>query len=173
VKFLATDIVGAYVIEPEPVLDDRGYFSRTFCVVEFEKQGLVTRIAQTSVSFNARAGTLRGMHFAEPAEVKLVRCTRGGIYDVILDLREKSPSYLSWVSTELDEKNGLSLYIPAGVAHGFYTLEDDSEVFYQISEVYDATAARGVRWDDPAFGIEWPGRPAVISDRDRGYPLTS
>lgn len=163
---------GAVVVRPERATDERGWFARTFCVDEFERAGLNCAVSQCSTSFNARRGTLRGMHYQneDQAEVKLVRCTRGAIYDVIVDLRPSSPTYLSWFGAELTAANGVALYVPELVAHGFLTLEDDSEVFYQISTPYEPGAARGVRWDDPAFAIEWPSRPAVVSDRDRVLP---
>lgn len=164
---------GAFVIDPDRVEDDRGFFARTWCAEEFASRGLNPRLAQCSVSYNRRAGTLRGMHFqADPhAEAKLVRCTRGGIYDVIIDLRPDSPTFRSWAGVELTADNRRLLYIPEGFAHGFQTLADDTEVFYQISVPYHTASARGVRWDDPAFGIRWPRPIAVISPRDAAYPL--
>jgi dTDP-4-dehydrorhamnose 3,5-epimerase len=167
-----TPIPGAYVLEPERKADERGFFARTWCGEEFASLGLEPRLAQCSVSYNLRAGTIRGMHFQrEPhAEVKVVRCTAGSIYDVLLDLRPDSPGYLSWFSAELTAANRLSLYVPAGVAHGFQTLTEGSEVFYQISEPYHADLAGGVRWDDPTFGIRWPLPDPVLSARDRDFP---
>lgn len=170
--FRETNLPGAFLIGPEPIEDERGSFARTWCRREFAAHGLCTDLAQCSISYNAREGTLRGMHYqvAPHAEAKLVRCTRGAIYDVILDLRPESPAYRRWVAAELTAANRLALFIPEGVAHGFQTLKDDCEVFYQISEFYEPACARGVRWDDPAFGIEWPpaGR-RIISDRDLSF----
>jgi dTDP-4-dehydrorhamnose 3,5-epimerase len=173
--FRLTPITGAFVIEPERLDDERGHFARTYCRQQFEEHGLDPAIAQCSISFNARAGTLRGMHYqADPyAEAKLVRCTRGAICDVALDLRRDSPSYLRWYAVELSEEDGCALFVPAGCAHGFQTLRQESEILYQISVPYEPSAAHGVRWDDPAFGIEWPDPPAggrTISERDAAYP---
>lgn len=171
-----TPIEGLYEVEPERIADERGYFARTYCADEFAAGGLDPAIAQCSTSFNARAGTLRGMHYqaAPHGEAKLVRCTRGAIYDVAVDLRPESPSYLSWHAVHLDEGNGRALFIPDGCAHGFQTLRADSEVLYQISVSYQSGAARGVRWDDPAFGIVWPDPPPdtgrTMSERDAAYP---
>lgn len=161
------------MVETEPLRDDRGLFARTSCEQEFAEKGLTGRFVQTSVSFNEVAGTLRGLHYqAHPhAEIKLVRCTAGSIFDVIVDLREGSTSYLKWCAEKLSAENRNALYIPEGCAHGFVTLEDRSEVFYQISAFYQAESARGVRWSDPAFGIEWPRPPVRISQRDAEYPL--
>ncbi len=151
--------------------DNRGFFARTWCQEEFAALGLNLNIAQCSISHNERKGSLRGMHFqVEPhREAKLVRCTSGAIYDVLLDLRRDSPAYGQWFATELSAFNRAMLYIPEGVAHGFQTLEDDTEVFYQISEVHHAESARGVRWDDPAFRIEWPQPDPIMSDKDKSY----
>jgi dTDP-4-dehydrorhamnose 3,5-epimerase len=170
--FTATRIPGAFVIQPQRFEDDRGFFARTWCHREFEEHGLNPHLAQCSVSYNLRAGTLRGMHFqkAPHAEVKLVRCTAGAICDVILDLRRDSPAYLRWVAVELTAENRLALYIPEGVAHGFQTLVDRCEVFYQISEFYHPESASGVRWNDPAFGIRWPLPAPILSDKDACYP---
>jgi dTDP-4-dehydrorhamnose 3,5-epimerase len=172
VIFKPTNFRGAYVIEPERRADFRGYFARTYCEKEFAAFGLETHIAQCSVSFNQRKGTLRGMHYqvAPFEEVKVVRCIRGAIYDVIIELRPSSPTFKKHFAVELDERNGNALYVPAGFAHGFQTLAENSEVFYQMSQYYNPQAARGVRWDDPAFGIVWPGEVKVISERDRAYP---
>lgn len=173
--FTATTIQGAFLIEPERIRDERGHFARTYSVDEFAAQGLDARIAQCSTSFNARSGTLRGMHYqSDPhAEAKLVRCTLGAVYDVALDLRPDSPSYLKWYGVRLGADNGHSFFIPAGCAHGFQTLVDDSEVLYQISVSFKPGAGRGVRWDDPAFEITWPEPPPdgrTISSRDAEYP---
>jgi len=170
--FTETPLAGAFVIEPELLEDARGFFARTWCSREFETRGLVTRIAQCSTSFNKRKGTLRGLHYqALPfAETKIVRCIRGSIYDVIVDLRPSSPTFTRHFAAVLTAENRKMLYVPAGFAHGFQTLEDDTEVFYQISEFYSSAHARGVRWDDPAFGIRWPDDERTIVDRDRTYP---
>lgn len=171
-RFLETTLRGAFVIEPEPSGDARGFFARTFCRREFENHGLNPDVCQTSVSYNRRRGTLRGMHYQMPpyAECKLVRCNRGSIYDVIIDLRRGSPTFGRWVGYELSAANRRMLYIPEGFAHGFETLDDESEVSYQMSEFYAPDSQRGVRWDDPAFAIRWPMGPVVISERDRSYP---
>lgn len=164
---------GAYVIETERIEDVRGWFARTWCAREFEERGLESRLAQCSVSYNRKAGTLRGMHYQVPphAEAKLVRATSGSIHDVAVDLRPDSPSYLRHAAVVLSAREGNMIYIPAGCAHGFQTLEDDTEVFYQMSAPYEASAGRGVRWDDPAFGIDWPpAATRIIVDRDRTYP---
>jgi dTDP-4-dehydrorhamnose 3,5-epimerase len=173
VNFIPTQIGGAYRIEPERLVDERGFFARTWCEREFQEHGLESRLAQCSISFSPRRGTLRGMHYqlAPHGEAKLVRCTRGAIYDVILDLRPDSPTRLNWAAFELTAENRWALYIPTGLAHGFLTLSDECEVFYQMSEFFHAPAARGVRWNDPAFGIEWPQPVATISARDAHYPL--
>lgn len=170
--FKPLDLPGAFVIEPDRHADVRGYFARTFCEKEFVDQGLEPRISQCSVSFNHRKGTLRGMHYqAAPfEEVKVVRCNRGAIYDVIIDLRPASPAFKKWFGVRLDEENGHTLYIPKGFAHGFQTLADDTEVFYQMSQVFSPQHARGVRWNDPAFSIEWPEDERIILERDQNYP---
>ncbi len=170
-RFTETRLSGAFIIEPELVEDDRGFFARTYCSEVFAAHGLCTSIAQCSISFNKRAGTLRGMHYQEPpmAEEKLVRCPMGAIYDVIIDLRPESATYLEWFSLEISSSDRLMLYVPKGFAHGFQTLEDNTEVFYQISEYYSLEHARGVRWDDPSFGIDWPIPTKIISPRDRAF----
>jgi len=170
--FTETILKGAYLIEPEKLEDERGFFARSFCVREFEKHGLNPRLVQCNISHNIRKGTLRGMHYqkAPYAEAKLVRCTRGAIYDVIADLRPDSPCFKMNVGIRLDESNRKMLYIPEGFAHGFITLEDDSEVFYQMSEFYSPQHAAGFRWNDPFFRIQWPLEVAVISERDKTYP---
>ncbi|MFN2628138.1 MAG: dTDP-4-dehydrorhamnose 3,5-epimerase [Gaiellaceae bacterium] len=163
---------GAWTIQPTPVEDERGSFTRTFDAEAWRTQGLDPAVVQCSVSFNTRRGTLRGLHYqASPhGEAKVVRCTRGAIYDVIVDLRQDSSSYCRWFAVELSESNGTMLYVPVGFAHGFQTLSDATEVSYQISRAYAATHGRGVRWDDAAFGIEWPhADERVISERDRTY----
>ncbi|MGA2606305.1 MAG: dTDP-4-dehydrorhamnose 3,5-epimerase [Terriglobia bacterium] len=170
--FVETKLEGVYIIEVEKREDDRGFFARTFCQHEFEARGLNPRVAQCSTSFNKRKGTLRGLHYqvAPYGEVKVVRCTAGAIYDVAVDLRPDSLTYKQWVAAELTEDNRRALYIPVGCAHGFQTLVDDAEVYYQISEFYHREAAKGVRWDDPAFGVQWPLRKGpIVSERDRSY----
>jgi dTDP-4-dehydrorhamnose 3,5-epimerase len=170
-QFSATRLPGAFEISIEPHYDERGFFARSWCQGEFEAHGLNPRLVQCNISFNARKGTLRGLHFqaAPSAEAKLVRCTQGSIYDVVLDLRSESPTYKQWVGINLTAENRNMVYVPEGCAHGFITLEDDTEVFYQMSEFYDPQSARGVRWDDPAFGIAWPAEVRVISERDANY----
>lgn len=170
--FAKTKLSGAFLIEPHRLEDDRGFFARTWCRREFEEHGLDPRVVQCNVSFNSKKGTLRGMHYQEKPheEAKLVRCTAGAIYDVILDLRSDSSTYLEWIAVELTASNRLTLYVPAGFAHGFQTLVADTEVFYQMSEFYVRESARGVRWNDPMFGIEWPWDDRTISERDRTYP---
>jgi dTDP-4-dehydrorhamnose 3,5-epimerase len=172
VRFTETKVAGAFLIEPEPIEDERGFFARTFCREEFEAHGLNPVVAQCNLSFNHRRGTLRGLHYqaAPHQEAKLVRCTRGAIWDVALDLRPGSPTYRAWFGAELSDGNRASLYIPEGCAHGFLSLTDAAEVAYQMSAPYAPGAARGVRWDDPAFGIEWPGEVLVINQRDASYP---
>jgi dTDP-4-dehydrorhamnose 3,5-epimerase len=172
VIFTETLLPGAFVIEPELLEDTRGFFARTWCEREFEARGLETRIAQCSTCFNKRKGSLRGMHYQMPpfAETKIVRCTRGSMFDVIVDLRLGSPTFTRHFWVVLTSENRKMLYVPAGFAHGFQTLEDDTEVFYQISEVYSSEHERGVRWNDPAFGIRWPEDDRTIVDRDRTYP---
>jgi dTDP-4-dehydrorhamnose 3,5-epimerase len=171
-KFVETELLGAWIIEPEPASDNRGFFARIFCAREFKERGLEAPIAQCGISFNHRRATLRGMHYqsAPFAEAKLVRCTAGRIYDVILDLRPWSRSFGHWIGVELSAANRRIAYVPPGTGHGFQTLEDESEVFYQISEYYAPEHARGVRWDDPAFAISWPLANPILSERDRGYP---
>jgi len=171
--FLETRLKGAFIIEPERKEDERSFFARIFCVEEFTAQGLNANLVQCSISFNRQRGTLRGMHFqaAPHAETRLVRCTMGAVYDVLLDLRPESPTFKQWIGAELTSQNRRMTYVPKGFAHGFITLADDCEVFYQMSEFYHPESAGGVRWDDPAFSIEWPFRPAVISPKDSSYAL--
>ena len=170
--FSPTPLDGAFVVEPEPREDTRGLFARTWCQRELAARGLDARLAQCSTSFNKRKGTLRGMHYqaAPLGETKLVRCTRGSMYDVIVDLRPDSPTFTRWFGAMLSADNRKAMYVPVGFAHGFQTLEDDTEDFYQISEFYSPDHARGVRWDDPAFGILWPADGRTIVEHDRGYP---
>ena len=171
-RFIETKLPGAYVIEPERFEDDRGFFARTFCEREFAAAGLVTRWPQCNVSHNHARGTLRGMHYqaAPHEEVKLVRCTHGAVHDVIIDLRADSATFRQYVGVDLTARNGTMLYIPGGFAHGFLTLEDHTEVFYQMSAFYAPDYARGVRWDDPAFRIAWPSTPRIVCERDAAYP---
>ena len=170
--FLPTPLPGGYVIELDRRNDDRGYFARTWCKREFQQIGLNDSLVQCSVSHSQRRGTLRGMHWqAEPhGEVKIVRCTRGAIFDVIIDLRPESPTYMLHLGVELTAESGRALYIPDGVAHGFVTLEDATEVFYQMSAFHEPASARGVRWNDPAFDIEWPVTNPILHPRDSAYP---
>lgn len=170
-KFLETKLPGVFEICPELIHDQRGFFARSWCQEEFSSRGLNSRLVQCNISGNLRKGTLRGMHYqsAPFAEAKLVRCTRGSIFDVALDLRQDCPTFKQWTGAVLSAENHRMLFMPEGCAHGFLTLEDDSEVFYQMSESYHPEAARGFRWDDPTFGIEWPGKIEVISDRDASY----
>lgn len=171
--FEATPLAGAFLVRPEPYADERGFFARTWCRQQWTEQGLDIRLSQCSISFNHRRGTLRGLHFqAEPwPEAKLVRCTSGAIWDVIVDLRPESPTLGQFHAAELTSGNRHALWIPAGFAHGFQTLTDDAEVLYQISEDYRPEAARGLRWDDPELAIPWPLEVTMISDRDRKLPL--
>lgn len=170
--FHETKIPGIFEVRPEPLHDNRGFFARTWCQKEFEAHGLNPQLVQCNLSYSRRRGTLRGLHYqaAPYAEAKLVRCTHGAIYDVAVDLRPQSPTFRQWISAILRSEQRHMLYIPEGCAHGFLTLEDDCEVFYQMSQIYDPPSARGVRWDDPSFGIAWPEKVEVISERDRGYP---
>jgi dTDP-4-dehydrorhamnose 3,5-epimerase len=171
-KLVNIPLAGAYLIELEPISDERGFFSRTWCAEDFQRLGLNPNLAQCSVSGNTRRGTLRGMHYqaAPHTETKLVRCTAGAIYDVILDLRSDSPTYRNWFAAELTSANHKMIYVPEGFAHGFQTLVDGAEVLYQISTSYRPESARGVRWNDPAFGIEWPIPQLIISARDQAFP---
>lgn len=170
--FHETPLFGAYVLEPQPSHDERGYFARVWCARELAEHDLNTEWVQSSISFNEAASTLRGLHYqvAPHEEVKLVRCTSGAVFDVIVDLRADAPTFRRWFSVELDAKDNRVLYVPPGFAHGFLTLQDRSVVEYHMSEFHRAGSARGVRWDDAAFGIDWPSSPSVISDRDRTYP---
>lgn len=170
-KFECTGISGAYVIAPERIEDDRGFFSRTWCRREFAAHGLDTELVQCNISFNRCAGTVRGMHYqaAPSREAKLIRCTMGAIHDVIIDLRPESGTYMHAESFELSADNRMMLYVPEGVAHGFQTRTDNTEIFYQMSEYYNPEAACGLRWNDPSLNIEWPADVTVISERDRSY----
>ena len=171
--FTETPLPGVVLVDIERLADERGFFARTYCRAEFDAQGLGPELRQCSISHNARRGTLRGMHLqaAPYEEHKLVRCSAGSIFDVIVDLRPDSAHYRRWVSVELTAQNRRAVFIPPGFAHGFITLSDDAEVYYMISVPHAPTHARGFRWDDPAFGIAWPMSPSVISPRDAAYPL--
>lgn len=170
--FQETELKGAFIIEIEKIQDNRGFFARSFCQREFEKHGLNTQVVQANVSYNRNEGTLRGMHYqaAPYGEVKLVRCTQGAIYDVIIDLRPDSPTYKQWIGVELTSENYKMLYVPENFAHGFQTLEDNTGVTYQVSQFYSPGSERGARYNDPAFGIQWPVEVRVISDKDKSWP---
>lgn len=167
-KFIETGLKGAYVVDLQPIADNRGFFSRTFCGKEFEAHGLKPTVAQANVSFNHRKGTMRGMHYQVPpaAETKLVRCTAGAIYDVIIDMRPQSPTYLKHFGIELTAENRTALYVPEMFAHGYLTLTDGAEVVYQVGEYYSPGYERGLRYDDPRFAIKWPVPIEVISEKD-------
>jgi dTDP-4-dehydrorhamnose 3,5-epimerase len=171
--FTETAIKGAFYIDVQPNLDERGYFARTFCADEFREQGLRHVVTQCNMCVTERAGTIRGMHFqiSPFEEAKLVRCVRGIIFDVIIDLRPDSPTYLSHLHTKLSGDSLRALYVPEMVAHGYQSLSDDTEVHYQMSSAYATECARGVRFDDPAFGIEWPLAPTIVSERDKSWPF--
>lgn len=170
--FTKTKLKGAYVLEPKKIEDERGFFARSWCQHEMEEHGLTAKVAQTNVSFNPKKGTLRGMHYqVKPhEESKLVRCTRGAIFDVIIDLRPDSETYKQWLGVELSADNYKMLFVPEGFAHGYMTLEDKTEVTYQVSEFYTPGAEKGIRWNDPAFNIQWPLEPVVISEKDKAHP---
>jgi dTDP-4-dehydrorhamnose 3,5-epimerase len=169
--FYETRLRGVFEIHPEPKSDHRGFFARCWCEKEWKSHGLNPKTVQCSASFNSRQGTLRGIHYqAAPwPETKLVRCTKGAIYDVVVDLRQQSPTFRKWIGVVLTDQTRNMVYVPEGCGHGFLTLQDETEVFYQISEFYHPELARGVRWDDPAFQISWPAEIKVISERDRTY----
>lgn len=171
-KFHETELKGAFIIEPEKRADDRGFFARSWCQKEFEQHGLVPRVVQANISNNKYKATLRGMHYqASPyEETKLVRCTRGAVYDVIIDVRPDSPTYRRWIGVELTASNYKMLYVPEGFAHGFQTLEDDTEVIYQVSQFYTPSAERGIRWNDPLFQIKWLTPVETISEKDANWP---
>jgi dTDP-4-dehydrorhamnose 3,5-epimerase len=175
VIFRQTELKGSYLIEVEPIQDDRGFFARSFCRKEFETHGLATEFVQCNISYNKKKGTLRGMHLqtSPHEEAKIVSCIRGALYDVIVDLRKMSPTYCKWLSFELKAEENTMLYVPKGFAHGFQTLVDDTSVYYHMSELHYPECAKGYRWNDPAFGIEWPYDEMVISDKDHSYPLLS
>ncbi len=170
--FMESKLKGAFTVKIERMEDERGFFGRTWCRREFEAHGLDPGLVQCSISFNHKAGTLRGMHYQAPPfeEDKLIRCTRGGVYDVIVDLRPASPTYGQYESFLLTSENRLMIFVPKSFAHGFLTLEDETEVFYQMSQFYSPDHSRGFRWNDPRFGINWPHEINVISERDSNYP---
>jgi dTDP-4-dehydrorhamnose 3,5-epimerase len=170
--FKETELNGVFLIEPERLEDNRGFFARAWCRKEFMAHGLTAAFVQSNISFNKHIGTLRGMHFqiAPHEEAKLVRCTMGAIYDVIIDLRPESSTFLRWIATELTAENRKMLYVPENFAHGYQALADKTEVFYQVSQFYVPDSERGVRFDDPTFGIKWPIDVKVISDKDRRWP---
>ena len=172
IDFVETPISGVWVIHSEKAMDERGYFRRLYCQKRFAEKKINFTPQQDSISHNAVAGTLRGMHFQhQPSEEqKFISCLRGKVYDVVVDLRKDSSTYKKWFCAELSPENGLGLFVPRGLAHGFITLEDNTDVLYQIEGLYNPAAASGIRWDDPAFGINWPRKPAVLSDRDKKWP---
>ena len=171
-KFTETPLKGAWTIDLEPRGDERGFFARAFCKNEFAEHGLKNQIAQANLSYNPRRATLRGMHYQIPphAEVKIVRCTRGAIYDVIIDLRVGSPTQFEWFGVELSADNRTALYVPEGFAHGYQSLTEESEVFYLVTEFYAPGSERGIRWNDPRFGIRWPLPDPVLSPKDAAHP---
>lgn len=171
--FTETKLKGAFIIDLEPIQDERGLFARTWCKKEFEDHGLNPNLVQCNTSFNKKKGTLRGMHYqaAPYEEAKLVRCTMGAIYDVIIDIRKGSKTYMQLFACELTAKNRKILYVPEGFAHGFQTLEDNTEVFYQMSEFYHPEYARGIRWNDLAFILKWPLPDPILSEKDQSYPF--
>jgi dTDP-4-dehydrorhamnose 3,5-epimerase len=173
VIFTETELRGAFLIDLEPHSDERGFFARVWCEREFEQHGLSTKVVQCNVAYNHTKSTLRGMHYQAPphAEIKLVRCTRGGVYDVIVDLRPESATYLRWFGVELTAENRRTLYVPEGFAHGYQTLADETETYYQVSAFYEPTAERGLRWDDPAIGIVWPQTERrILAKKDLAWP---
>jgi len=172
VIFIETGLKGAYVIEIEKLKDHRGFFARSWCQKEFDGHNLASTVRQANISSNMKKGTLRGMHYqlSPYEETKLVRCTRGAIYDVIIDLRPASPTYSQWIGVELTAENYKMLYVPENFAHGFQTLKDDTEVTYQVSQFYTPGSENGIRWDDPAIGINWPIEVQVISEKDKSWP---
>lgn len=171
--FTETKLKGAYIIDVKKLEDERGFFGRSYCQREFEEHGLNTNLVQANISYNKKQGTLRGLHtqLLPYGETKLVRCTRGALYDVIVDLRRDSDTFKQWIGVELTADSYRMLYVPEGFAHSFITLEDDTEATYQVTEFYTPGAERGFRWDDPAFNIQWPVAPVVISEKDRSHPF--
>ncbi|WP_439481872.1 dTDP-4-dehydrorhamnose 3,5-epimerase [Cyclobacterium plantarum] len=170
--FTETELKGAFILEVERIVDERGFFGRTFCQKEFEKHGLETGIAQANMSFNKKKGTVRGMHYqvAPYQETKLVKCTSGAIYDIIIDLREDSSTYGKWIGVELSGENNRMLYVPKDFAHGFITLEDNTSIQYLVSQFYTPGSERGIKWDDPKFDLKWPIEVSVISEKDNSHP---
>lgn len=171
-KFCETKLNGAYIIEIEALSDDRGFFARSWCQKEFESHGLTSRVVQANISYNRKKGTLRGMHYqiAPYQECKLIRCTRGAIFDVIIDLRTDSPTYKQWAAVELTADNHTMFFVPEDFAHGFQTLADDTEITYQVTQFYTPGSERGIRFDDSTFDIQWPLEATVISDKDKTWP---
>jgi dTDP-4-dehydrorhamnose 3,5-epimerase len=175
-RFIPLGLAGAWIMEPEQLSDERGFFARVWCASELEQHGLISTLSQASIAFSLKAGTLRGLHFQRPphAEVKIVRCTRGSIYDVIVDLRPQSPTHLQWTHVVLSAENRRILYVPEGFAHGYQTLEDETEVFYQMSTPYTPGAEAGLAWNDPTLAIIWPEvAERIVSAKDRAAPLLS
>lgn len=172
-KFIETKLKGVFVIELEKFEDDRGFFARTFCKKEFEEHGLDLSLAQISIAFNKKKGTIRGMHYMLPPneEIKLVRCSRGSVYDVVLDLRRDSKTFKEWINMEIGDKNNKMIYLPKGCAHGYQSLTDNTEVIYHMSEIFNAKSYSGVRYNDPAFKIKWPiADNVIISEKDKSHP---
>lgn len=174
-EFIKTKLNGAYLLKHAPFTDERGHFARTFCVDEFKAYGLQTRIRQCNTSFNNKKGTLRGLHFQKSPyqEAKLIRCIKGSIFDVMVDIRPHSKTFRQWLGYELSDTNNNALFIPEGMAHGYLTLRDNTEVFYQVSEFYHPEASCEIRWDDPEIGIHWPMQPVVISEKDAQAPFSA
>ena len=172
-KFIQTPLEGAYVVELEKREDERGFFARAFCVDEFAEHGLKTEIKQSNLSGSVQKGTTRGLHYqvAPMAEVKFIRCIKGSVFDVLVDMRPESPTYKQWFGLKLSEQNQTAIYIPEGFAHGHQTLEDNSQIMYLTTQVYSPEHERGIRWNDPAIGVEWPLEPTVVSDKDQSWPL--
>jgi dTDP-4-dehydrorhamnose 3,5-epimerase len=171
-KFTETELHGAFIIELEKIEDKRGFFARSWCHDEFKTHGLTSRVVQSNISYNKKKGTLRGMHYQKPPyeESKLIRCTRGAIRDVIIDLRQDSDTYTKWISVDLTADNYKMIFVPEGFAHGFQTLSDDTEIFYQVSQFYTPGSEDGIRWNEPLFGIDWPLEVTVISEKDMNWP---
>ena len=172
-KYTETKILGAFIIEPEKMEDERGYFIRGWCKSQFDARGLASNFVQFNISSSKKAGTMRGLHYQIPPhqETKLIRCTKGALYDVIIDLRMKSPTYMQWLGVELRADTYKMLYIPEGLAHGFLTLEDNTEVFYPASQIYYPLSERGIRWNDPNFDIKWPKTDVrILSEKDKNWP---
>lgn len=169
--FTETELKGAFILDVKKLEDERGFFGRSYCQKEFDDHGMTSRVVQANVSYNKSKGTLRGMHYqmSPYEETKLVRCVRGAIYDVIIDLRKDSPTYTKWIGVELKEDSYRMLFVPEGFAHGFITLEDNTEVIYQVSQFYTPGAENGLRWNDPSFNIKWPIEPVIISEKDKQH----